>query len=69
MRRSAGAPSIAPRGDDQDVYIVEDDLGRHGRIWPEAVSETTDFDTVVADLLSGQYASPVRVIAFNVAEG
>lgn len=47
MRRSPHAPSIAPRGDDHDVYMVEDD---HGRIWPEADSETTDFDTVVADL-------------------
>jgi hypothetical protein len=37
--------------------MVEDDLGRHGRIWPEALSETTDFKTVVADLLTGQYSN------------
>jgi hypothetical protein len=43
MRWSARAPSIAPRGDDQDLYMVEDDLGRLGRIWPEADSEATDY--------------------------
>src|SRR5215217_5331678 len=31
MRNS---PSIVP-GADQDVYLVADDLGRHGRIWRE----------------------------------
>jgi hypothetical protein len=69
MPRPSRAPSIAPRGDEQDVYMVEDDPGRHGRIWPEADSETTDFGTVVADLLTGQYSNPLRVVTFNVAEG
>jgi hypothetical protein len=31
--------------------------------------EATDFETVVQDLLSGQYKNPVRVISFNTAEG
>jgi hypothetical protein len=63
------APSIVPQGGERDIYKVEDDLGELGRIWPEADSEVTDFETVVTDLLTGQYRSPVRVIAFNVAEG
>jgi hypothetical protein len=67
--RDRERPSIPPRGDDQDVCMVDDDLGRHGRIWPEANSETTDFETVVADLLTCQYSNPLRVITFNVAEG
>lgn len=45
---------------------MEDDLGRLGH-WPEA--GTTDFETVVSDLLTGQYSNPLRVVAFNVAEG
>jgi hypothetical protein len=69
MRWSERAPSIVPGGDDRDIYLVEADLGRLGRIWPEADSEATDYEAVVADLLSGQYTNPVRVIAFNVAEG
>ena len=45
-----------------------DDLGRLGRIWSEADAETTDLETVISDLLTGQYSSPVRVVAFNTAE-
>jgi hypothetical protein len=48
--------------------MVLDDLGRVGRIWPEVDAEATDLDTVIADLLSGQYKNPVRVIGFNTAE-
>jgi hypothetical protein len=69
MRRSNWTPSIVPNGDDQNVYMVADDLGRNGRIWPEADMEATDLETVVQDLLSGQYKNPVRVVSFNTAEG
>jgi hypothetical protein len=68
MRRSGWTPSIVPRGYDRDVYLVEDNLGRMGQVWREADSETADFETVVTDLLTGQYNGPPRVIAFNVAE-
>jgi hypothetical protein len=67
MRRSSWTPSIVPRDDDHSTYMVLDDLGRR-RIWPEADAEATDLDTVIADLLSGQYKNPVRVIGFNTAE-
>jgi hypothetical protein len=68
MRRSSWTPSIVPRDDDHSTYMVLDDLGRTGRIWPESDAEATDLDTVIADLLSGQYKNPVRVIGFNTAE-
>jgi hypothetical protein len=68
MRRSNWTPSIVPRGDDQNVYLVVDDLGRNGRIYREADVETTDLETVILDLLEGQYKNPIRVIAFNTAE-
>jgi hypothetical protein len=57
MRRSNWTPSIVPSGDDHNVYLVMDDLGRLGRVWREADYEDTSFETVVADLLSGQYKS------------
>jgi hypothetical protein len=66
MRKSTLTPSIVPRGDDQDVYLVVDDLGR---VWREADVEETDFETVVTDLLEGQYKSPVGDFCFNPAEG
>ena len=35
----------------------------------EADEETTDLETVIGDLLSGQCKSPGRVVAFNTTEG
>jgi hypothetical protein len=69
MRRSNWTPSIVPRGDDQNVYLVLDDLDRNGRVYREADAETADLETVILDLLEGQYKNPVRVVAFNTAEG
>jgi len=61
-------PSIVPNADDQNVYLVVDDFGRNGRAYREADVEETDLETVIADLLSGQYKNPVRVVSFNTAE-
>ena len=62
-------PSIVPSADDQNVYLVVDDLGRHGRVWREADFEATDLETVIQDLMTGQYSTPIRVVSFNTAEG
>jgi hypothetical protein len=51
------------------VYLVLDNLGRTGFVWREADSESTDLETVILDLLTGQYKSPIRVVGFNTAEG
>ncbi len=69
MRRSNWTPSIVPNGDDQNVYLVVDDLGRFGRVWREADAEGTDLEIVLQDLLTGQYSGPVRIVSFNTAEG
>ena len=61
-------PSIVPEGCDQTIYLVKDDLGRHGAVWREADTEATDLESVITDLMSGEYKDPVRVIAFNTAE-
>jgi hypothetical protein len=62
-------PSIVPTDDDQTVYLGADDFGKPVRAWRETDYECTDFETVIVDLLDGQYANPIRVIAFNTAEG
>jgi ATP-dependent DNA ligase len=67
MRRK-WAPSIVPESGDQNIYMVLDNLGRLGQIWPEADAEATELETVITDLLTGQYSSPVRIFAFNTAE-
>ena len=48
--------------------MVEDDLGHLGEVWREASVEATDVESVITDLLEGQYRCPVRIVAFNVAE-
>ena len=68
MRKPHWTPSIIPNDIDQTVYLVAEDFGKLGRAWREADYEATDLETVVQDLLSGQYNNPVRVIAFNTAE-
>jgi hypothetical protein len=70
MPRSDRSPSIVPPGNDQDVYLVLDDFGgRIGQAWRETGAEAARLETVIADLLDGQYSSPVRVVGFNTAEG
>jgi hypothetical protein len=68
MRKSNWTPSIVPNSDDQNVYLVVDDFGRNGRAWRETDVESTDLETVILDMLEGQYKNPVRVVAFNTAE-
>ena len=68
MSGTGWTPSIVPKGANQNVYLVVDDLGRSGRVYREADVETTDLETIILDLLEGQYKSPVRVVAFNTAE-
>ena len=64
------APSIVPAELGPDVYLVLDQLGqRLGRAWRETDEEDTDFETLIRHLLEGQYSNPVRVVAFNTAEG
>ena len=70
MRRPHRSPSIVPQEANQDTYLVLDDFGeRLGRAWRETDEEDTGHETLIRDLISGQYSRPVRIIAFNTAEG
>ena len=63
------SPSIVP-GIDRDTCLVLDDFGPIGRTWSEIDVEDTDFETVITNLLDGcRFSNPVRVVAFNTAEG
>jgi hypothetical protein len=61
-------PRIVPYGADQTVYLVVDRFGRHGSVYRETEVERTDLETIIADLMSGQFNDPVRVVAFNTLE-
>jgi hypothetical protein len=63
------SPSIVPHDDDQEVYLVLDDLGRLGLAWRETSPSDAELETVIQDLLEGQFYNPVRIVAFNTAGG
>jgi hypothetical protein len=68
MRSSNSTRSIA-LGGGQEYCLVVDDLGRYGRVFREVDIETATFETVVTELLEGQYFNPVQVFSFNPDEG
>jgi hypothetical protein len=55
--------------DDVTVYLVVNDFGKFGRAFVETGIAEADRETVIRNLLSGQYSNALRVIAFNTAEG
>ncbi len=64
------SPSIVPREANRDTYLVLDDFGgRLGRAWRETNEEDTDRETLIRDLVEGEYSDPARIVAFNTAEG
>jgi hypothetical protein len=63
------SPSIVPHAADQDTYLVLDQFGRVGCCWRETDAEAADRETLIRDLVEGQYSHPVRIVAFNTTEG
>jgi hypothetical protein len=52
------------------VHIVLDDFGeRFGRAYRETGEGEADEKTIVGNIISGEYSHPLRVVAFNTAEG
>ena len=64
------SPSMVPQEANHDTYLVLDDFGgRLGRAWRETDEEGTDREMLIRDLMHGKYIHPVRIVAFNSAEG
>ncbi|AMA60054.1 hypothetical protein [Bradyrhizobium sp. CCGE-LA001] len=65
------APSIVPADRlDRDIYLVLEDFGaRAGCAWRETDEADTDLETVLKNILSGQYAYPVGIVCFNAVDG
>src|SRR6516162_11053715 len=63
------SPSIVPHAADQDTYLVLDDYGPLGCAWRETEVDKADRETLIRDLVEGQYSHPARIVAFNTAEG
>jgi hypothetical protein len=64
-------PPLAPDAQFHDVtvYIVLNDFGQLGRAYVETDEAAADEQTVISNISSGEYSNPVRVVAFNTAEG
>jgi hypothetical protein len=72
--RTTTTPPLSPSHvgtvyQDDTVYLVLDDFGKFGQAYRETDPTQADRQTVVANLLSGQYERPLRIVAFNTAEG
>ncbi len=64
------SPSIVPPGADQDTYLVLDDFGgRIGCSWRETDVNGADREMLIRALADGEFIKPVRIVAFNTAEG
>jgi hypothetical protein len=63
------SPSIVPDDPNRDVYLVLDDFGSLGRAWRETDEAGTNRVWMIRSLLEGHYENPVRIVAFNTAEG
>jgi hypothetical protein len=63
--------SLVPANDADDVavYLVLDDFGLLGRAYRETDAADANLSTLIDDMLTGQFNCPVRVVAFNTAEG
>ena len=61
------SPPLVPTHD-YETYLIVDKVGGV-QLYRETVAEQADKETVIADIASGQYEHPVRVVAFNTAEG
>jgi hypothetical protein len=55
-------------GADETAYLVIDRLGRLGSVYRETEVERADLETIIVDLMTGQFSDPVRVVAFNTLE-
>ena len=68
MLSTGWTPRTVPYGADQTIYLVVDRFGRHGSVYRETEVEQTDLETIITDLMTGQFNDPVRVVAFNTLE-
>ena len=68
MRDANWSPIIVPYGADQTAYLVVDRLHAGAGAMREAELERLDLETIIGDLMSGQFNDPVRVVAFNTLE-
>jgi hypothetical protein len=68
MPRTGWTPTIVPYGADQTAYLVIDRFGGLSSVYRETEVERADLETIITDLMSGQFNDPIRIVAFNTLE-
>jgi hypothetical protein len=64
------SPSLVPSCDhDHALHFVLCDFGKYGKSYIETDPSEADRDTIVRNMVDGQYNRPLRVIALNPTEG
>jgi len=61
--------SLVPLYEDNNVYVVLDELVTFGRVWRELSEEAANEQTVLNLIADGEFRRPARVVVFNSAEG
>ena len=61
-------PSLVPSFD-HGLHFVLCDFGKYGKTYIETDPDEADRDTIVRNMIDGQYDRSLRVIALNSAEG
>src|SRR3979409_1963269 len=61
-------PSLVPSLG-HDLHFVLCDFGKNGHAFVETDPTHADRNTVIRNLIAGEYERPLSVIAFNLAEG
>lgn len=63
-----GFSSIVPFGADQTIYLVVEAQRPGASHNVAGKAERNDIETVISDLLAGQFSDPIEVLAFNTIE-
>ena len=63
------SPPLAPDVPAASVHIVLNDFGPLGCAYVGTDEANADEATIVENILDGQYSCPLRIVAFNIAEG
>lgn len=67
MPRTGWNPSLVPYGADETAYLVLDRF-RGDTIYRETEVQRANLETIIADLMAGQFNDPIRIVAFNTLE-
>jgi hypothetical protein len=49
-------------------FVIKPSAERLGRVFLKTEVERADLETVIVDMLDGQYSNPLRVVSFNTVE-